>query len=137
MRDARHYTQQRAAAGVPPARGAEWAPRAHWTAPAPLEAAMAAPTAHGESVSVVVNHGRWVVACPDCQGAQLACRTDKRFMCDECGNVAIGGEWRPVVWPPQATAIEAVLKRRRIVNQNWLPGETVQDLINEATGMAA
>jgi hypothetical protein len=129
MRDAKFHSRHPAAAGVPANLGAEWAPRVQWLAPAPLEVAMLAPTAKDEDVHVVVNHGRWVVECPDCHGAQLACRTDLRFMCNECGNISISGEWRAVVWPAQADAIAAELtKRPRVVNQNWLPGETLTDL---------
>jgi hypothetical protein len=135
IRDAAwHPARHPAAASVPPERGAEWAPRVAWLAPSPIEVAMLAPTAKDEDVHVVVNHGRWVVECPDCHGAQLACRTDLRFMCNECGNISISGEWRAVVWPAQADAIDAELaKRPRVVNQHWLPGETLADLQLETT----
>jgi len=133
LRDASQHRRHPANSGIGPERGAEWAPRIAWLAPAPLEVAMAAPTARGEDLHAEVNHGRWIVACPDCGGAQLACRSDTRFMCNECGNVSAAGSWRKVVWPQDAAAIDAELaKRLRIKNQNWIPGETVDDLRAEA-----
>lgn len=118
---------------VTPDRGGEWAPRAAWSAAVPLEQAMAAKTAPAtEAITAYGNHDRWVVECPDCASAQLACRTDHRFMCGECGNVAIGGLWRPVVWPTGGRAIEAELSQRpERVTRNWLPGETVAELAAE------
>lgn len=97
-----------------------------------MEDALSASTAGAsESVTVVGNHGRWVVECPDCAGAQVACRTDRRFMCNECANITIGGHWRPVAWPAEATAIDAELDKRPRQNQNWLPGESVKQLRSE------
>lgn len=118
---------------VPGNRGAEWAPRQFWHAPLPAAEALEAagtPTA-GTEIEVYANQGRWVAECPDCHSAQLACRTDRRFLCVECGNVAVGGRWRSVVWPDDVPGIEAALEERDGVNQNWLPGETVADLLAE------
>lgn len=102
-----------------------------WTAPRSLLEAMNAPTG-GKSVAVqvYVNHGRWIVECPDCRGAQLASPTDRRFMCSDCGNVDAGGAWRPVIWPSdkQAATIEELLALRPVENQNWRPGETARQL---------
>lgn len=92
---------------------------------------MSAPTARTEVVYAYANHARWVVDCPTCNGAQLACRTDKRFMCNECANVAIGGRWRVVEWPVDADEIERLLDRRPDVARNWFPGETVRQLKDE------
>lgn len=118
---------------IPAGRGAEWVPVQCWTAPAPLGQAMTAATAPtGLSVPAYANHGRWVVECPDCRGAQLACRTDLRFMCCECANAAVGGLWRPVTWPVDVAAIEAELEKRPDPEtQNWLPGEALQQLVAE------
>jgi hypothetical protein len=103
-----------------------------------LERAMQAGTALAdEAIPIVVNHGRWVVECPDCGSAQLGCRSDHRFMCSECANVVIGGLWRRVVWPKHAAAIEDELAERPWPkNQNWTPGETVADLRAERAVMA-
>ncbi len=111
--------------GIRDDRGAEWV---HRRMGSQSKGSLMAGVAPSGTIPVYVNHGRWVVDCPDCNGAQLACRTDRRFMCDECGNITIGGLWRPVDWPADIAAIEAVLQVRPLANQNWAPGETVQDL---------
>lgn len=92
---------------------------------------MTAKVAPGADVEVYANEGRWVVQCPDCNGAQLASRSDRRFMCNECANVVVGGGWRRVIWPAKAEEIEAAVRRRPRVNQNWLPGESVTALHEE------
>lgn len=110
-------------------RGAEWVPAAYWLAPVPFRDVADQPTAPAsEAVELYGNEDRWIAECPTCHGAQIACRTDHRFMCNECANVAIGGMWRPVVWPQNARAIEAILDQRPRVNRNWLPGESLEDL---------
>lgn len=118
---------------IGPERGAEWSPRLHWRAATPLADALNRPTAPPEfAVPVIANENRWVVACPDCNGAQFACRTDRRFMCVECANFATNGLWRPVTWPGDAAKIEAELdKRPDMKTRNWVPGETVADLVAE------
>lgn len=82
-------------------------------------------------IEAYVNHGRWIAECPDCHGAQLACRTDPRFMCNECGNVAVGKLWRPVIWPANAQGIENLLQGRPTANQNWYPDESKTGLAIE------
>lgn len=126
------------AGGLPPARGAEWLH--HWLRertprdlPPPLawehlDNAVGPPET---AIHVYVNDGRWIAECPDCHGAQLACRTDHRFLCNECGNIVVGNKWRRVVWPLEADAIEAALSRRLRANQNWYPWETIEDLLAE------
>ena len=100
-----------------------------WQAPGPLIEALNAPLGpKSVAVEVYVNQGRWIVECPDCRGAQLASLTDPRFMCNCCGNAAIGGSWRPVAWPKSADQIEALLADRPRDNQNWLPGEPLKAL---------
>lgn len=116
---------------LPADRGAEWV---HHAPNVISMANLGASTAlDAESVQVSINHGRWIVDCPDCAGAQLACKTDHRFMCNECGNVVIGGLWRHVDWPEDSVGlqIEAALKVRPVANQNWVPTETVDDLLAE------
>lgn len=100
-----------------------------WQAPRPLLEALMAPLGPASiAVEVYANHGRWVVECPDCRGAQLASPSDRRFMCNCCGNVAVGGDWRPVVWPKAREVIEDLLSARPAENQNWRPGETRKQL---------
>lgn len=123
MQDATAYAMP----GVPEARGAEWVH--HWLrhSTAPLSAA----TAPDAAVPAYVNQGRWVVDCPDCNNAQLACKTDHRFLCNECGNLAVGRLWRPVTWPAEVPRLERLLERRPVPYQNWLPGESVEILAIE------
>lgn len=116
-----------AVSGIPAARGAEWIHHQLRSSAAPLNAA----TDPEATVPAYVNHGRWVVDCPDCRNAQLACRTDHRFMCNECGNIAVGKLWRPVIWPANARGIEAMLQNRPSVNQNWYPEESKTGLAIE------
>ena len=78
--------------------------------------------------------GAWIVVCPLCGlGAQYAAPSDPRFLCLHCLNEAVGGAWLRVVWPVSRSAIEAVLRQRQTANANWLPGETVKDLVAENT----
>lgn len=114
--------------GIPDARGAEWI---HHALGVPTAARLNVGIAKDAPVEVYVNHGRWVVECPDCNGAQLACRTDPRFMCNECGNVVCGNLWRPVVWPPNSTSIDSMLQNRPVRNQHWYPAESKTGLAIE------
>lgn len=116
-----------AGAGIPESRGAEWI-HYHITPRNADLSHLEAGTHPAAGVSVFVNHGRWVAECPDCKNAQLACRTDHRFLCNNCGNVTIQGLWRSVLWPADIAGIEAALASRPIVNQNWETGQTVEDL---------
>lgn len=126
MRDA-SYHQLRGA--FPGGRLAEASPRLFWSAATPLADALSAGVApKAEAVEVYANEGRWIVECPDCHSAQLAARDDQRFMCNECANIAVGGLWRPAIWPRQVDAIEEILEQRERANQHWIPGETVTQL---------
>lgn len=116
-----------AVSGVPAGRGAEWIHHQLRKATSPLNAGID----RDAPVAAYVSHGRWVVDCPDCRNAQLACRTDPRFLCDECGNIAAGRLWRPVQWPSETQAIESLLENRPREVQNWNPGEDVSLLAIE------
>ncbi len=129
MECATRYGRIPAAGDIPPERGAAWVTRVQWSAPRPFNPA--ALTA-GAPLQVRADWGRWVVDCPWCGSAQLACRTDPRFMCVECGNAGVGGAYRPVAWPKAAAAIERLLDARPSPrHQNWVPGETVGQLAAE------
>jgi hypothetical protein len=89
-----------------------------------------------------VNRGRWIVCCPlidpstgvRCGGAQMAADSDPRYFCLTCLNEAVGRKWLTVTWPDAETrsGIEDVLSQRPgSFFQNWLPSETVADLIAE------
>ena len=82
----------------------------------------------------VVNHGRWIVRCPWCSGAQNASREDRRVFCCNCGNAAVKGQWIPVIWPKNWAAIERVLLDRPDPDtRNWERHETLDELIAENT----
>jgi hypothetical protein len=98
-----------------------------WTRPVPESHAI------GVMVAVVVNDGRWIVQCPTCRSAQWAAKTDRRFMCVECGNADHGHQWVTVEWPDEIEAIESALEARPPGNRHWLPGQTVADLVAENT----
>lgn len=75
-------------------------------------------------VEARVNHGRWLVDCPACKGAELA--SEDGFICCSCG----AGRYT-VVWPDNRADIETVLDSRPVANRNWHLGETVDDLLAE------
>lgn len=127
MLSATHYVNGRVA-NIAPARGAEWAPAQWWEASVPFRPGAAT---SGSPVPVLANHGRWVVTCPDCHGGQYACRTDPRFMCTDCGNVANRGEFRPIAWPAKVAEIEALLERRPTDLQNTVPTDTLATIVAE------
>lgn len=93
-----------------------------------------------------VNWGLWVADCPrpscpnsehwagHCNDPELGRRCQKGhvgglddvFRCSFCG-----GEF-DVVWPADTELIDAALSRRVVpTTRNWLPGESVQDLLDE------
>jgi hypothetical protein len=113
---------------VLPQRGAEWAPRQYWLAPEPLNIEGRGVDLSEPPLAVWLDNGRWVIGCPDCGGAQLACETDPRFLCHECGNVTVGGAWRRIAWPADRDGIETAVQHRLPKNRNWFPHETVSDL---------
>ena len=77
------------------------------------------------------NWGKWKARCPrpGCTNAMALDSDQLVFAClgpDSCGIEA------PVVWPPDPQAIEEILAMRPLtINQNWLPGETLEDLLAE------
>lgn len=115
---------------VPPEQGALWHPAACWTAPVPL-AQVAGNGTGGLAYNAFISHGRWVVGCLDCSSAELACLTDPRFMCAECANVGNDHLFRRVIFPPNRAEIEAALLLRPVANRNWMPPETLEDLLAE------
>lgn len=71
---------------------------------------------------VILNHGRWIVQCPECPNAWLEAAVPKR--CDNCGC--------PIkVFAPtdvERHAIEEVVRPRPFEHKNWIPPETVKHL---------
>jgi hypothetical protein len=89
-------------------------------------------------VLVTVNHGRWIVRCPFCLGAQLASEGDHRFFCVDCQHrgTPAAGRWLQVVWPEERGAIENTLELRPVENRNW-EAESVVELRAETRGRLA
>jgi hypothetical protein len=67
-----------------------------------------------------------VVDCPVCSDALKLAPGDSLFACWGCGAEA------EVVWPVNPAAIERLLLMRPLAqSRNWLPGETLHDLLAE------
>ncbi len=81
-------------------------------------------------VAVRVNHGRWLADCPYCHGAEIA-RVGEPFYCMSCGMAGNAGHTMTARFPDDAAQIEHALESRPLENQNWTPGETVEQLIVE------
>ena len=78
-------------------------------------------------MNAYVNHGRWVADCdtPYCTEAQRV-QPGAVFLCGNCGQ-----SYQPT-FPDDKVLIDAALDRRIVpATQNWMVGETVNDLINE------
>ncbi len=77
----------------------------------------------GKPLVAYISIGRWVVDCDICGSAVVADSGFPWFCCTACGS---RGEWRPVKFPMNKTAIEAVLLKRpgfrnAAPNRNWRP----------------
>lgn len=52
--------------------------------------------------------------------------------CPRCRNKIVRGDWRPVILPADIEGIERVLLARPdVACRNWLPSESVDDLVRE------
>lgn len=77
------------------------------------------------TVDAVANWGRWVAHCPICPSA-LAVQHGGLVTCRECGTDY------EVAFPAFAVAVERLLLMRPdVTTRNWLPGETLHDLLAE------
>lgn len=84
----------------------------------------------GEVAAEIVRSS-WRVSCPLCAGASVI-EPDEPFFCVDCMMQA--NDFKPmlVVWPDKRSEIETLLLRRSDPQRrNWLPGETVGDLLKE------
>jgi hypothetical protein len=78
-----------------------------------------------------VNWGRWVAQCSwqiRCDAALELTGAENGFRCPECGGD------NAIVWPSAEMVAgigRILLMRPHRKNQNWLPGETLQDLMQE------
>lgn len=81
---------------------------------------------------VVANHGRWVVECAYCPSAEAVSIGATTFVCrhELCPHYL---EVQLCELPAEAVEIEKILVLRPDVqNRNWIPGETVEDLLVES-----
>ena len=79
-----------------------------------------------------INQGRWIVCCPFCNGAELGDPAIPYFACRCCGNERVAGRFIKVIYPDNWREIEnALLYRPRHVDMNWLPHESLDDLLEE------
>ena len=79
------------------------------------------------TAAVYHNHGRWVANCPadQCSEAHAVTPGDG-FMCVNCGMVSKLG------WPLNMEQLTRTLSLRSVPEtRNWLPGETLDDLVAE------
>jgi hypothetical protein len=80
------------------------------------------------SVPAEINHGRWMVRCPACPGAEEADPEQPIFYCLSCGNADNGGHVMAVEFPKDREEIERLLLAREIENRNVKPTETPADI---------
>ena len=64
-------------------------------------------------------------------GAELVDPGAPLFWCNDCGMDDNEGNGRPITFPADRPAVEDALLKRPRRNQNWLPRETVADLLAE------
>lgn len=93
----------------------------------------------GVSLVPRINHGMWIVDCPNlaCNSAQLAGPDGPghdRFFCVDCLNADVAGQWIQVDWPSPSdvAAVEAALDARpSLITRNWDHTETIGALLVE------
>jgi len=83
-----------------------------------------------ETVTAVVNAGRWIAECPFCAGAEYVNFDSPVFFCCNCRNQEAGNRPIPVALPTDTVRVQvaAYLCVRPRENRNWMPDETVADL---------
>jgi hypothetical protein len=78
---------------------------------------------------VRANWGRWLIDCssPWCTSAMQVYPGQISVTCLDCGTTM-----GPLIWPADPDGIELLLLMRPVEKtRNWLPGETLQDLLAE------
>lgn len=114
-------------------------------------------TVEGEPVLAFINHGRWLARCKVCANPIYVSWQTPIVYCPECGNGGSTSAWS-VEFPVNREEIEAALVARPVeisnpsklirndvewafnaravlpgLGRNWLPGETVEQLMAENT----
>jgi hypothetical protein len=80
------------------------------------------------TVQAEANWSRWIVKCPVCPSALKLRPGTERFRCWDCDVEA------EIIWPEEhmVAGIERLLAMRpNPINRNWLPGQTLIDLMWE------
>ena len=82
-----------------------------------------------------IEHGRWLADCPNCRGAENVTADEPVMYCCSCGNEHLEGQLAPVHFPEdkQRKKLERLLTKRPRQNQNWSPGESIEQLMAENT----
>lgn len=101
------------------------------------------------TIPAYINHGRLIAECPVCRSAEFVAPGQLEF---ECGNERIAKEYAErgeifpgrvligcghrdrLQFPADFDSIWVALRQRPLVNQNWVPGETLVDLRLENAG---
>jgi hypothetical protein len=87
------------------------------------------PGEYVRSLPARVLYGRWMVDCPECNGALDVDPDEPVFLCLSCGWP---GKLAVVVFPQDRKEIERLLVLRpQIHTRNWFPGEPVKNLATE------
>ena len=86
-----------------------------------------------ETAYAEVNWGRWIARCPNphCHNAMALEPGQTTFHCQGPGSCWSRAQ---ILWPPQHMAdgiAELLMIRRDETTRNWLPGETLHDLLAE------
>lgn len=80
------------------------------------------------AVEAFVSWGRWIAPCAFCPNAVRPTFGTPAFQCRMCDTVS------EIVWPSEEMArgiYRLLMMRPNYTNRNWLPGETLNDLMWE------
>jgi ribosomal protein L37AE/L43A len=87
-----------------------------------------------DPIPAVLNEDMWIALCPDCRrNAQLVWLDQPLYMCAYCWNVKVGGSWRPVALPSEASRrhIEVITGHRAFAHERNWRGESMAALCRE------
>lgn len=82
-------------------------------------------------VAARVIEAQWVVYCPHCPGVIIVDDSDPVHFCPDCLNAGAGGVPQRVVFQHQAAVERLFARRADPRHRNWLPGESLKDLVRE------
>jgi len=84
-----------------------------------------------KEVQAYVYRDAWMVYCPNCAGAILVDDKEPFMFCPDCHNADNDGVPYRVIFKNKDEVDALLSKRKNPQNRNWLPGETVEDLMLE------